>query len=128
MARHGSITGLGGESYRHTRPAMKTTLRVAFLSLLLSACVAAPPSWQRGNDSFKPIQLGVTTQADLMRLYGRPDETTYLQLRDLQVWSYRYKESGVWDSMMHIMMDRQGIVRETMSGPDLEKEERGFFR
>jgi len=29
---------------------------------------------------------------------------------------------------MHIMMDRQGVVRETMSGPDLEKEERGFFR
>lgn len=117
-----------GESYRHTQTAMKTLLHVAFLSLLLSACAVTPPSWQRGNESFKPIQLGVTTQADLLRLYGPPDDRTFLQLRDLNVWSYRYKESGVWDSMMHIMMDRQGVVRETMSGPDLEKEERGFFR
>jgi len=64
---------------------MKTTLRVAFLSLLLSANAAASPSWQRGNDSFKPIQLGVTTQADLLRLYGPPDDRTFLQLRDLNV-------------------------------------------
>ncbi|WP_156401110.1 hypothetical protein [Duganella sp. Root1480D1] len=107
---------------------MKTIVRVALLSLLLTACAVAPPSWQRGNDSFRPVQLGVTTQADLLRLYGPPDDRTYLPLRDLTVWSYRYKESGVWDSMMHIMVDRQGVVRETMSGPDLEKEERGFFR
>lgn len=107
---------------------MKTRFIVAISSLLLSACAVGPPAWQRGNDSFKPIQLGITTQADLLRLYGPPDDTTYLHLRGLNVWSYRYKESGVWDSMMHIMMDRQGVVRETMSGPDLEKEERGFFR
>ncbi len=103
---------------------MKSHLIVVIFSLLLGACAAAPPSWQRGNDSFKPIQLGVTTQADLLRLYGPPDDSTYLHLRDLQVWSYRYKESGVWDSMMHVMMDRQGVAREMMSGPDREKEER----
>lgn len=107
---------------------MKTRLAIATLALFLSACAVGPPVWERGNDSFLSVQLGVTTQADLLRLLGRPDETTYLQLRDLNVWSYRYKESGVWDSMMHIMMDRNGVVRETMSGPDLEKEERGFFR
>ena len=117
-----------GECYRHIRSAMKTYLKIAIIASILSACAVAPTSWQRGNDSFRPIQLGVTTQADLLRLYGPPDDRTYLQLRDLNVWSYRYKESGVWDSMMHIMMDRQGVVRETMSGPDLEKEERGFFR
>lgn len=107
---------------------MKTRLAIAILTLFLTSCAGGPPPWQRGNDSFLPVKLGVTTQADLLRLYGPPDEASYLQLRDLNVWSYRYKESGVWDSMMHIMMDRQGIVRETMSGPDLEKEERGFFR
>ena len=97
------------------------------MTLLLSACAVAPPSWQRGNDSFKPIQLGITTQADLLRLYGPPDDTMYLQLRGLTVWSYRYKESSVWDSMMHVMTDRQGVVREMMSGPDPEKEERRRF-
>lgn len=115
------------ESYRHTRLPMKTRLAIAILTLCLASCAVGPPPWQRGNDSFAAVQLGLTTQADLLRLLGRPDETTYLQLRDLHVWSYRYKESGVWDSMMHIMMDRNGVVRETMSGPDLEKEERGFF-
>ena len=116
-----------GESYRHTRFAMKTRLAVVFLSFSLLSCAVGPPPWQRGNDSFRPVQLGVSTQADLLRLYGPPDEATYLQLRDLNVWSYRYKESGVWDSMMHIMMDRQGVVREMMSGPDREKEERRRF-
>lgn len=116
-----------GESYRHTRLTMKTRLAIAILTLFLASCAGGPPPWQRGNDSFAPVLLGVTTQDDLLRLLGRPDETSYLQLRDLHVWSYRYKESGVWDSMMHIMMDRQGVVRETMSGPDLEKEDRGFF-
>jgi len=33
-------------------------------------------------------------------------------------WSYRYKESGVWDSLMNIRFDAQGIVRETINTPD----------
>jgi hypothetical protein len=52
----------------------------------------------------------------------------YLSLRGLEVWSYRYKQSGVWNSMMHIHFSKDGIVREMQSGPDpLYEEKRGFF-
>jgi hypothetical protein len=50
----------------------------------------------------------------------------YLRLRDLQVWSYRYRQSDVWYSMMHIHFDHDGIVREMLSGPDPERDERRF--
>jgi hypothetical protein len=78
---------------------------------------------------FATLPVGKATKNDVLMTVGRPAEQSYLALRDLQVWSYRYKQSGVWDSMMHVHFDRAGIVREMMAGPDPEKEERrGFFR
>jgi len=53
-----------------------------------------------------------------LRTIGHPAETSYLPLRDLEVWSYRYKEAGVWNSIMHVHFDRNGIVRMMLNGPD----------
>ncbi|MES2264021.1 MAG: hypothetical protein V4724_36335 [Pseudomonadota bacterium] len=78
---------------------------------------------------FATIRIGSDDKETILRTFGRPAEKSYLALRDMQVWSYRYKQSGVWDSMMHVHFDRNGIVRELMAGPDPDKEEkRGFFR
>lgn len=78
---------------------------------------------------FATLPIGIATRDDVLRAVGRPAETSYLALRDLTVWSYRYKQSGVWDSMMHVHFDRNGIVREMMAGPDPDREERSpFFR
>ena len=76
---------------------------------------------------FARIKVGVSTQQDVLHTLGRPTETSYLALPKLHVWSYRYKESGVWDSMMHVHFDHDGIVRMMMNGPDPAKEERRFF-
>lgn len=77
---------------------------------------------------FARIKVGVSTQQDVLHLLGRPAEKSYLSIPKLQVWSYRYKESGVWDSMMHVHFDQDGIVRMMLNGPDPDKEERRFFR
>ena len=76
---------------------------------------------------FARIKVGMSTQQDVLHTLGRPTETSYLSLPKLHVWSYRYKESGVWDSMMHVHFDHDGIVRMMMNGPDPAKEERRFF-
>ena len=79
-------------------------------------------------DGFGKIKIDSATKDDVLRTIGRPAETSYLSLPDLQVWSYRYKESGVWNSMMHVHFDKAGIVRMMQNGPDPMYEEKRFFR
>ncbi|WP_317204619.1 outer membrane protein assembly factor BamE [Janthinobacterium sp.] len=81
------------------------------------------------SEKYATIKVGVATKQDVLRAIGHPAETSFLPRQQLEVWSYRYKESGVWDSMMHVHFDQAGIVRMLMNGPDPMKEEhRGFFR
>jgi hypothetical protein len=80
------------------------------------------------GEKFATIKIGTATHDDVLRTIGRPAEKSYLPLRDLEVWSYRYKESGVWNSMMHVHFDRGGVVRMMQNGPDPMYEERRFFR
>jgi hypothetical protein len=70
------------------------------------------------NEKFASIKIGEATKADVLRTLGHPAETSYLPLRDLEVWSYRYRESGVWYSMMHVHFDRNGVVQQMLNGPD----------
>jgi hypothetical protein len=70
------------------------------------------------GEKFATIKIDHATKADVLRTIGHPAETSTLPLRDFEVWSYRYKESGVWNSMMHVMFDRNGVVRMMQNGPD----------
>jgi hypothetical protein len=79
------------------------------------------------GEKFATIKLGVATHEDVLRTIGRPAETSYLPLRDFEVWSYRYKEAGVWNSMMHVHFDRKGVVQLMQNGPDPMYEEKRFF-
>lgn len=69
-------------------------------------------------EKFASIQVGETHRNEVLRIIGAPSETSYLPLRDLEVWSYPYKEANVWNSIMHVHFDRQGIVRQMLNGPD----------
>jgi hypothetical protein len=81
------------------------------------------------DEKFATLKVGIATRDDVLRTIGHPAETSYLALRDLTVWSYRYKQSGVWNSMMHVHFDQAGIVREMMAGPDPAYEDKPrFFR
>jgi hypothetical protein len=67
---------------------------------------------------FASIKVGEATKADVLRAIGAPSETSYLPLTDLEVWSYPYKESNAWNSIMHVHFDKSGVVRKMLNGPD----------
>lgn len=81
------------------------------------------------NEKFASIEVGKATKDTVLRTIGAPSETSYLSLRDLEVWSYPYKESNVWNSLMHVHFDRAGVVRQMMNGPDprFDPDERFLF-
>ncbi|MFD2272900.1 hypothetical protein ACFS07_21955 [Undibacterium arcticum] len=72
---------------------------------------------------FGTIRVGEATKADVLRSVGQPAEVSTLTLPQLEVWSYRYKENNVWNSMMHVHFDKSGIVRLLQNGPDPRYEE-----
>jgi hypothetical protein len=70
------------------------------------------------GEKFAAIHVDCATKQDVLRTIGQPAERSYLPLRHYKVWSYRYKENGVWNSMMHVHFDRAGVVRLMQNGPD----------
>ena len=70
------------------------------------------------SQKFATITVGTSNKTDVLHTIGAPSETSFLALPQLEVWSYPYKENGVWDSMMHVHFDKQGIVQKMMNGPD----------
>lgn len=80
------------------------------------------------GEKFGTLKIGTATRDEVLRTMGRPAERSYLRLPDLEVWSYRYRESGVWNAMMHVHFDRAGVLRMMQSGPDRMYEEKRFFR
>ena len=79
------------------------------------------------GEKFATIKVDQATKDDVLRTVGRPAEQSYVALRDWEVWSYRYKEAGVWNSMMHVHFDRNGVVRQMLNGPDPMYEPRERF-
>ena len=71
------------------------------------------------TQKFSTLKIGEATKSDVLRTVGSPSETSYLPLRDLEVWSYPYREADVWNSVMHIHFDKTGVVRQLMNAPDL---------
>lgn len=70
------------------------------------------------TQKFATIKVGETRKEEVLRLIGAPSDTSYLSLRDMEVWSYPYKEANVWNSIMHVHFDRSGVVRQMLNGPD----------
>lgn len=76
------------------------------------------------DEKFGTVQIGKTTRNEILVTFGAPHETSYLPLKDYEVWTYAYKESGVWNSLMHIHFDSAGVVQMMLRGPDPRYEER----
>ena len=78
-------------------------------------------------EKFAVIVPDQTRQEQVLRTVGRPAERSRVAMRNYEVWSYRYREAGVWNSLMHVHFDGQGVVRQMMNAPDPMYEPRDRF-
>lgn len=88
-------------------------------------------SWEqvRTDAKFATITIGKSTANDVLKTVGKPTETSEIYQNNYKVWSYRYKQDDVWDSMMHVMFDDNGIVQKMEVGRDPQyNDEGGFWR
>jgi hypothetical protein len=69
-------------------------------------------------ENFARVRVGVDTDADILREFGRPRVTQPYSMADQVGWMYPYLENGFLNSEMVIFFDRQGVVRRTENGPD----------
>ena len=67
------------------------------------------------DERFASLRIGQSTQADVIRTVGQPPKWHRWVFEDGERWSYRYKENGVWDAMMTIYFDRNGVVEAMRS-------------
>jgi hypothetical protein len=80
------------------------------------------------GEKFATIKVDKANKDEVLRTIGRPAERSRVAMHNYEVWSYRYKEAGVWNSMMHVHFDEAGIVRLMQNGPDpMYEEKRRFF-
>jgi len=77
--------------------------------------------------NFGAIQIGKATKSEVLHRVGSPAATSYLSLKQLEVWSYPYKQDGVWNSVMHVHFDGAGRVHSLEAGPDLRFDRDGRF-
>jgi hypothetical protein len=70
------------------------------------------------SENFAKVKIGQWTKDDILRNYGRPAEVSRVAFHNYEVWSYRYKEAGVWNSLMSVHFDQQGVVQQMLNGPD----------
>lgn len=79
------------------------------------------------TEKFATIRPGVSTKTEVLRTIGHPSETSYLPRLQLEVWTYPYKENGVWNSVMHVHFNNNGTVNKMENGPDLRFDRDGKF-
>lgn len=70
--------------------------------------------------AFAQVQTGTWDRERLQCTFGPPAEVSTVGLPGSQqnVWSYRYRQSGAWNSLMHFYFSEDGRVVRMHPGPD----------
>jgi len=78
--------------------------------------------------NFAKVEVNRWNKDAILRHFGRPAEVARVRLDNAEVWSYRYKQDGVWNSMMNVYFNERGIVRQLRNEPDplLDDRYKGF--
>jgi hypothetical protein len=76
------------------------------------------------SENFARVGISRWTRDDILRHFGRPFEVSRDRATGDEVWSYRYKEKGVWNSLMSVHFNRRGIVRRMVNSGDPLLDER----
>lgn len=73
------------------------------------------------DQNFKKLASGSWTENDVICEFGQPAEISRVGLpkSSHKVFSYRYRQSGAWNSLMHVYFDNYtGKVTRFHPGPD----------
>jgi outer membrane protein assembly factor BamE (lipoprotein component of BamABCDE complex) len=70
------------------------------------------------TENFARIDAGHWTKDEVLRHFGHPAQVMRSRLEEGEIWSYRYKEKGVWDSMMNVDFNQRGVVLRTYNSAD----------
>jgi hypothetical protein len=76
------------------------------------------------TENFAKVPVGYWNKDDVLRAFGRPADISTERVNGDEVWSYRYKEKGVWDSLMNITFTKLGVVRRLQSTADPVQDDR----
>lgn len=70
--------------------------------------------------SFAHVETGTWDVDRLLCTFGPPAERATVGLPGTRqlVWSYRYRQSGAWNSLMHFYLSPEGQVTRMHPGPD----------
>jgi outer membrane protein assembly factor BamE (lipoprotein component of BamABCDE complex) len=72
----------------------------------------------RDEAHFARLQPGADDQASVRQALGTPWKVEYYPPSRLTAWLYPYRESGVFNSVMAVMFDPDGVFRRAENGPD----------
>jgi hypothetical protein len=78
------------------------------------------------NEKFALIKPNISTKDDVLRIVGAPTRIGGYARSPYIAWNYGYKEANVWNSMMTIYIDNNGVVRGLENGPDYRYDPDGF--
>lgn len=69
---------------------------------------------------FNALRTGVWTADAVRCAFGPPAEVSQVGLPGNRqtVWSYRYRQNGVWNSLMYVYFSNDGQVTRAHAGPD----------
>ena len=70
------------------------------------------------SENFARVKVDQWTKDDILRNFGRPAEVVRSRLEEGEIWSYRYKEQGVWNSVMNVDLNARGTVLRVFNSPD----------
>jgi len=70
------------------------------------------------TQNFARIQVAKWNGDDVLRNFGRPAEISPDRATGFTVWSYRYKQDGVWPMFMNVYLNGRGEVARTGNTPD----------
>jgi hypothetical protein len=70
------------------------------------------------DENFAKIEPNRWSKDEVLRHFGRPAEVVRSRLDEGEIWSYRYKEKGVWDSLMNVDFNGRGVVLRVFRSAD----------
>jgi len=70
------------------------------------------------DEKFAAIEANRWNKDDVLRHFGHPAQVVRSRLDEGEIWSYRYKEKGVWDSLMNVDFNGRGVVLRTFTSAD----------